>query len=328
MVAMHIVFLTVAILFSNHAGLAQAQQSSRVFRIGFLSSLAPGAITDRLDAFRKGLQELGYAEGKNVRIEARYADGRIDRLPSLAADLVRLKVDVIVTGGPAVNKFAKEATSTIPVVMSFDNDPVGNKFARSLAQPGGNITGLSTQYPEISGKQIELMKEIVPKLSRLAAIGNSSMSGNEQVLRETEKAANAFGLRLKYFDVQKPSEIQAAFRSAAQEHADAAIVLGSQVVTSHAAQFAETAANARLPTIYWSPEFVRAGGFVSYSVSINELFRRSATYVDKILKGAKPGELPIEQPTKFELVINLKAAKQIGLTIPPNVLARADRVIR
>ena len=241
---------------------------------------------------------------------------------------MRLKVDVIVTGGPAVNRLAKEATVTIPVVMSFDNDPVGNGFAASLARPGGNITGLSTHYPEISGKQLELLKDIIPRLSRVAVLGNSTVPGNAQALRETERAAGVFGVKLQYVEIENPEEIESAFRAARKGHADAVLVLGSQVVTSHAKQFAELAAKSQLPAIYWSPEFVEAGGLMTYSVSITDLFRRAATYVDKILKGAKPAELPVEQPTKFELIINLKAAKQIGLTIPPNVLLRADKVIK
>jgi putative ABC transport system substrate-binding protein len=187
---------------------------------------------------------------------------------------------------------------------------------------------LSTHYPEISGKQLEILKEIVRRLSRVAVLGNSTIPGNAQALRETELAAAAFGVKVQYLDIHSPSEIEIAFRSASKGHADAVLVLGSQVVTSHARQFAELAAKSRLPAIYWSPEFIEAGGLMTYSVSITDLFRRTAIYVGKILKGAKPADLPVEQPTKFELVINLKAAKQIGLTIPPNVLARADRVIR
>jgi putative ABC transport system substrate-binding protein len=308
--------------------LAEAQQSTRAYRIGFLSSLSPEAVSDRIGAFQQGMHELGYVEGKNFSIEWRYADGDIQRLANLAAELVRLKVDVILTGGPAVNRFAKEATTTIPIILPFDNDPVGNGFAASLARPGGNITGFSTHYPEISGKQLELLNDIVPRLRILAVLGNSSMPGNAQALRETEKAAKGFGVKLKSLDVQNASALEAAFLSAKADRCDAVLVLGSQIVTSHAKQIAAMAANSRLPAIYWSPEFVHAGGLLSYSVSINDLFRRSAVYVDKILKGAKPAELPIEQPSKFELVINLKAAKQIGLTVPPNVLARADRVIR
>ena len=307
---------------------AEAQQTAKVPRIGFLSSLSPSSITARTESFRQGLHELGYMEGKNIVIEWRYAEGNADRLKELAAELVRLKVDVIVTGGPAVNRPAKEATATIPIVLAFDNDPVGNGFAASLARPGGNITGLSTHYPEISGKQLELLKEIVPKLSRVAVLGNSTVPGNEQALRETELAAGAFGVKLQYLDVQNPKEIELAFRAASKGRAEAVLVLGSQVVTSNAKQFAELAVKDRLPAIYWSPEFVEAGGLMTYSVSITDLFRRAATYVDKILKGEKPANLPIEQPKKFEFIINLKAAKQIGLTIPPNVLARADKVIK
>ena len=307
---------------------AEAQQTAKVPRIGFLSSLSPSSITARTESFRQGLHELGYVEGKNIVIEWRYAEGNADRLKELAAELVRLKVDVIVTGGPAVNRPAKEATATIPIVLAFDNDPVGNGFAASLARPGGNITGLSTHYPEISGKQLELLKEIVPKLSRVAVLGNSTVPGNEQALRETELAAGAFGVKLQYLDVQNPNEIELAFRAASKGRAEAVLVLGSQVVTSNAKQFAELAVKDRLPAIYWSPEFVEAGGLMTYSVSITDLFRRAATYVDKILKGEKPANLPIEQPKKFEFIVNLKAAKQIGLTIPPNVLARADRVTK
>ncbi|MGE5819247.1 MAG: ABC transporter substrate-binding protein, partial [Deltaproteobacteria bacterium] len=269
-----------------------------------------------MDAFRQGLRQLGYVEGKNIVIESRWAEGKTERVPGLAAELVRLKVDVIVTGGPSVNRFAKEATATIPIVLSFDNDPVGNGFVASLARPGGNITGLSTQYPEISGKQLELLKEIVPRLSHVAAFGNSTQPGNPQALRELELTAKAFGVKLQYLDVLSPKEIETAFRAASKGHADAVLVLASQLVTSHPKQFAELAVKSRLPAIYWSPEFVEAGGLMAYSVSITDLFRRTATYVDKILKGAKPAELPVEQPTKFELVINLKAAKQISLTIP------------
>ncbi len=306
----------------------EAQQPKKVPRIGFLSSLSPAVVSDRMEAFRQGLRELGYVEGKNIVIEWRYAEGKTERLPDIAAELVRLNVDVIVTGGPAVNRSAKEATGTIPIVMAFDNDPVGNGFAASLARPGGNITGLSTHYPEISGKQLELLKEIVPRLSRVAVLGNSTVPGNAQALRETELAAGVFGVKLQYLDIQNPKEIETAFRAASKGRADAVLVLGSQVVTSHPKQFVELAAKSRLPAIYWSPEFVEAGGLITYSVIIIDLFRRTAIYVDKILKGAKPADLPVEQPTKFELVINLKAAKQIGLTIPPNVLVRADKVIK
>jgi putative ABC transport system substrate-binding protein len=307
---------------------AQAQQPKKVSRIGFLSATSPSAIAARVDAFRQGLRELGYVEEKNIVIEYRYAEGNLDHLSELAAELVRLKVDVIVSAGPPVTRAAKQATVTIPIVMAFDNDPVGNGFVASLARPSGNITGLSTHYPEISGKQVELMKEIVPRLSRVAVFGNSIQPGNPQALRETELAAGALGVQLQYLDIRSPKDIETAFREASKGRADAVLVLGNVVVTSHPKQFVELSAKSRLPAIYWNPEFVEAGGLMTYSVSITGLYQRAATYVDKILKGRKPADLPVEQPTKFEFIINLKTAKQIGLTIPPNVLARADKVIK
>jgi putative ABC transport system substrate-binding protein len=306
----------------------EAQQPKKVPRVGFLSSVSPSSVSARTEAFRQGLRELGYVEGKNIVIEWRFAEGKADRLSEFATELVHLKVDVIVTGGPAVNRPAKDATLTIPIVVGFDNDPVGNGFVASLARPGRNITGLSTYYPEISGKQLELLKEIIPKLSRVAVFGNKNQPGNPQALRETELAAGALGLQIQYLDVRESKDIEAAFRTASKEHVGAVLVLGNVIVTSHPKQFVESAAKNRLPAMYWSPEFVEAGGLMTYSVNIPDLFRRAATYVDKILKGAKPAELPVEQPTKFEFMINLKTAKQIGLTIPPNVLARADKVIR
>src|SRR2546428_6098977 len=307
------------------AVIAEAQQPTKVPRMGFLSSLSPTVVLDRVEAFRQGLRELGYVEGKNIIIDWRYAQGKTERLPDLAAELVRLNVDVIVTGGPAVNRFAKEATHTIPIIMAFDNDPVGNGFVASLARPSGNITGLSTHYPEISGKQVELMKEIVPRLSRVAVFGNSIQPGNPQALRETELAAGALGVHLQYLDIRSPKYIETAFREASKGRADAVLALGNVVVTSHPKQFVVLSAKSRLPAIYWNPEFVEAGGLMT---SITDLYQRAATYVDKILKGRKPADLPMEQPKKFELIINLKAAKQINLTIPPNVLARADKVIK
>ena len=308
--------------------LIEAQPAKKVPRIGFLSATSPSTISDRIEAFRQGLREIGYVEGQNIAIEYRYAEGKLDRHPALAAELVHLKVDVIVAGGPLGIRFATEATNTIPIVMAWDNDPVGNGFVASLARPGGNITGLSTLAPEISGKQLELLKEIVPKLSRVGVLGNSTEPGNVQSLRETELAAQAFGLQLQYIDVRSPKEIEAAFQEARKGRTDAALALTSAVFLSQRAKLADLAVKNRVPAVYQASEYVEAGGLMTYGVSITDLFRRAATYVDKILKGAKPAELPVEQPTKFELVINLKAAKQIGLTIPPNVLARADRVIR
>jgi putative ABC transport system substrate-binding protein len=267
-------------------------------------------------------------EGKNIVIEYRTAEGKLERLPALAAELVRLKVDVIVTRGPPPTRSAKEATSTIPIVMGSDIDPVGNGFVASLARPGGNITGLSALSPELSGKQLELLKEIIPKLSRVAVLGTSTIPGSAQMLRETEAAAGVFGVKLQYLEVRGPTDIEMAFRAASKEHAHAVLVLPNPVTLSHRTQVVDLAVKSRLPVMYPQSEYVEDGGLMTYGPSINDLFRRAATYVDKILKGAKPADLPVEQPTKFEFIVNLKAAKQIGLTIPPNVLARADKVIR
>jgi len=307
---------------------AEAQQPKKVPRIGFLLGVSPSAMAPRTEAFRQGLRELGYVEGKNIIIEWRYAEGKLDRLPALAAELVRLNVEVIVTGGPQATRPAKEATATIPIVMGFDNDPVGSGFVASLARPGGNITGLSSLSPEISGKQLELLKEVVPRLSRVAVLENAAEPGNAQARKETELAAAAFRVQPQYLDVRAPKDIEIAFREASKRRADALLVLVSPVVIAQRRQIAELAVKRRLPAIYPWAEFVDDGGLMTYGVSSTDLFRRAAVYVDKILKGAKPTDLPVEQPTKFEFIINLKAAKQIGLTIPPNVLARADRVIR
>jgi putative tryptophan/tyrosine transport system substrate-binding protein len=303
-------------------------QPAKVPRIGFLAAVSLSANSVRLEAFRQGLRELGYVEGKNIVIEWRYADGKLDRLPALAAELVRLNVDIIVSGGSTATRPAKEATNTIPIVMAQDTDPVGNGFVASLARPGGNITGLATLAPELSGKQLELMKEIVPRLSRVAVLGTSTRSGNAQSLKETELAAGAFGVKLQYLDILRPKDIETAFQAASKGRADAVLVLTSSFATSQRTQITGLAAKNRLPAVYDRAEFVEDGGLMTYSVSSTDLFRRAATYVDKILKGAKPAEFPVEQPTKFELVINVKTAKQIGLAIPPNFLARADKVIR
>ena len=237
-------------------------------------------------------------------------------------------MDVIVTSGPSSTAAAKEATSTTPIVMARDIDPVGNGFVASLARPGGNITGLSLLAPEITGKHLELLKETIPRLSRVAVIGTSTTQGNAQTMREIELAAAAFRVKLQYLDVAALKDVETSFRAAGNWAADAVLVLGSAIYASHRKQLTDIALKRRLPTIYRNPEYVEDGGLMSYGVNLIELDRRAATYVDKILKGAKPADIPVEQPTKFELVINLKAAKQIGLTIPPNVLARADKVIK
>jgi putative tryptophan/tyrosine transport system substrate-binding protein len=306
----------------------EAQQPTKVPRIGFLSLNSPAALAVRIEAFQQGLRELGYEEGKNIVIEWRSGEGKSERVRAHAAELVRLKVNIIVTSGPSATRPAKEATSTIPIVMAFDTDPVANGFVASLARPGGNITGLSILAPELSGKRLELLKEIVPKLSRVAVLGNSTFPGNAQMLRETELAADAFRVKVQYLDVLAAKDIETAFRSAIRGRAEAVLVMGSGVLSSQQKQIADLAIKSRLPASYLQTEYVEAGGLMSYGASLTDLARRAAVYVDKILKGAKPVDLPVEQPMKFELVINLKAAKQIGLTIPPNVLARADRVIK
>jgi putative ABC transport system substrate-binding protein len=282
----------------------------------------------RSDAFREGLRDLRYVEGKDIVIEWRSAEGKFDRLPAFAAELVRLKVNVIVTAGPTVTRPVKEATSTIPIVMASDSDPVGNGFVASLARPGGNITGLATLSPEMSGKLLEMLKEIIPGLSRLAVIGNSANPGDAQAKKETELAAEAFKIQLQYLDVQHSKDIETAFRAANKVRADALLILGNPILNTQRKQVVDLAVKNRLAVTYSRPEFINAGGLMYYGTNFNDLYRRAATYVDKILKGAKPADLPVEQPTNFEFVINLKAAKQIGLPIPPNVLARADRVIR
>jgi putative ABC transport system substrate-binding protein len=296
---------------------AETQQAKKVPWIGYLTSTTPDGQSARVEAFRQGLRDLGYVEGKNIIIEYRNVE-----------ELMRLKVDVIVTSGSVTTRYAKEATSTIPIVMTQDPDPIGNGFVASLARPGGNITGLSNVNRELSGKRLELLKEAVPRLSRVAVFGTSTFPGNAQNLRETELAAGALGVKLQYLDILGPKDIDAAFRGASKGRAEAVLGLGGPVLNSQRTPLAELAAKNRLPAIYSMREYVEDGGLMSYGVNLTDLDRRAATYVDKILKGAKPADLPVEQPTKFEFLINLKTAKQIGLTIPPNVLARADKVIR
>ena len=307
---------------------AEAQQPAKVPRIAFQTDAPAATIAARIEGFRQGLRELGYVEGRNIIVEWRSAEGKPERRNDIAAELVRLKVDVIVSPGPTVTRALKEATSTIPIVMGQDTDPVGSGFVASLARPGGNITGLAALAPEMSGKQLELLKEIIPKLSRVAVIGNSTNPGDAQALRETVLAAGSFEVYLRYLDVLDPKDIETAFRAAAKGRADALLVLGNPILNNQRKQVVELAVKHRLPATYTRPEFIEAGGLMYYGTNYNDLFRRAATYVDKILKGAKPADLPVEQPKKFELIFNMKAAKQIGLTISPNILARADRVIK
>jgi putative ABC transport system substrate-binding protein len=306
----------------------EAQQPTKIPRIGYLSTVSPAANVTRIEALRQGLRELGYVDGKNIVIEWRYAEGKVDRLPSLAAELVRLKVDVIITAASPPTRAAKELTRTIPIVMAFDDDPVGSGFVASLARPGGNVTGLSSLALEIGGKQLELLKEIIPRLSRVAILGTSTVPHYANLVKEIALVANSVEVKVQEVDVLNVSDIEKAFGAASKADAGAVLVMGSPILNSHRTQIVVLAAKSRLPATYSRPEYVHDGGLLYYGTSFPDLFHRAATYVDKILKGAKPADLPIEQPTKFELIINMKAAKQIGLTIPPNVLARADRVIK
>ena len=305
-----------------------AQQPTKVPLIGYLAGASLSANAARKEAFRQGLRELSYVEGKNIVIEWRYAEGKLDRLPALAAELVRLKVAVIVTTGGNATRAAKAATSTIPIVMTNDPDPVASGFVASLARPGGNITGLSNFAPELSGKRLEILREVVLKLSRLAVLGTSTGPAYAQVIRELELAAKAFKVQLQYLDVLDSKDVETAFRAASKGRADGVLVLDSGILFSQRVQIVELAVKNRLPAIYSNSQHVEAGGFMFYGVNILDLDRRAATYVDKILKGRKPADLPVEQPMKFEFVVNLKTAKQIGLTIPQWTLMKADRVIK
>jgi putative ABC transport system substrate-binding protein len=266
-------------------------------------------------------------EGQNIAIEYRWAEGKYERYPALAADLVRLKVDVIVAVGGAATEAAQQATRTIPIVMSVVNDPVGSGLVPSLARPGGNVTGTSVMAPDLVGKQLAVLKEIAPNVSRVALLQNPANPASAAQLREAEAAARALGVRLQTLEARSPQEIDSAFAAMTRERAGALVILADSIFTNQLRQIAEIAAKKRLPAIYVGTEYAEAGGLMGYSASLLDGERRAATYVDKILKGAKPGDLPVEQPTKFELVINLRIAKTIGLTIPPTLLQRADQII-
>jgi putative ABC transport system substrate-binding protein len=305
---------------------AEAQQTKKVYRIGYLSPRL--GMDSRAEAFRQGLRELGYAEGQNIAIEWRFTKGKTQLFPELAAELVRLKMDCFLAIGVSAIGALKQSTDTLPVVMgTIDADPVEQGFVASLARPGGNITGFTGIAYDIAGKRLELLKETVPKASRAAILVDPSPAADAHV-RETESATRNLRMQLQLLEVRKPEGLDNAFEVARQGRAQVLTVVTTGLINSHRPRIINLAANSRLPTIYSSPDFVLEGGLMSYASDPVAQSRRAATYVDKILKGAKPAELPVEQPTKFEFVINLKAAKQIGLTIPPNVLARADRVIR
>jgi putative tryptophan/tyrosine transport system substrate-binding protein len=318
--------LTIFLLASVH--LAWAQQPGKVPRIGILP---PGPISERVhlwEAFRQGLRELGYVEGQNIILVFPSGEVKPERLPHLAAELVNLKVDVIVAAAVVAVQAAKEATKTIPIVMPVASDAVETGLVASLARPGGNITGLTLISSQLSGKRLELLKEVVPRLSRLAVLSNPTTAAVPPQMRETEVAARALGVQLQPLEVRGPDDFERVFQAATKERAGALITLDDAFVFTQRTRIVKLAAKSGLPAIYGLREFVDAGGLMSYAANTSDMYRRAAAFVDKILKGAKPADLPVEQPTKFEFVINLKAAKQIGLTIPPNVLARADKVIK
>jgi ABC-type uncharacterized transport system substrate-binding protein len=320
--------LVAAILAFGH--FAEAQQAKSIPRVGFLGAMSVSAFSDRLGDVLQGLHDLGYVEGKNIAFEYRWADGKLDRLPELAAELVRLKVDVLVTfGGVVPATVAKKATSTIPIVMATGgSDPVRSGLVASLARPGGNVTGLANLFTELSGKQMELLKEIVPKLSRLAIIWHPDTPTAKSQLKDRQAAAQSLGLKVQFLEVRVPNDIDDAFLAARKGQARAVLVAANPFIFTHLTRIAELALKHRLPVIHSQTDFAEAGGLLAYGPSDSEMYRRTAVYVDKILKGAKPADLPVEQPTKFELVINLKTAKQIGVTIPQSILYRADKVIK
>jgi putative ABC transport system substrate-binding protein len=308
----------------------KAQQPAKVFRVGILGTFPPTTPEgSRLQgAFLEGLRELGYMEGRNLVIERRYAEGNEDRLPELAAELVRLKLDVIVAMGGSPPYAAKGATSTIPIVFTNNGDPVGSGLVASLARPGGNVTGLSLTTPELLGKRLQLLKETVPGVSRVAVLSNPTSPMHALSLREAEVAARALHVQVQIVEARAPGELAGAFSAATKGSAGALVVLGGPLYMRERTRIAELAAKSRLPVMAAQREYAEAGSLLAYGANLRESHRRAAAYVDKILKGAKPGDLPIEEPTKFELVVNLKTARALGLTIPPTVLARADEVIQ
>ena len=306
---------------------AHAQQTGKIPRIAVLSVAPPSSRTPSLEALRQGLRELGYVEGKNIAIEYRSAEGKLDRIQQIAAELVRLKVDCIVTAGPTPTRAARQATSTIPIVMAGGEDPVALGFVSSLARPGGNITGLTSLVGDLAGKRLELLKGVLPKLSLVAVLWDPGVDGTVRQLREMESAAQTLGVQLQSLKVRGPDELEGVFQAAVKGRANALLVVTSGPFRAYLAKIIAFAAKHRLPTMYDVKDYVDAGGLMSYGPNREDMYRRAAVYVDKILKGAKPADLPVERPTKFELAINLKTAKALGITIPQSILVRADRVI-
>jgi putative ABC transport system substrate-binding protein len=317
--------------FSPHRSPARRSRQKKVYRIGYLSAQSSSAETAHLDAFRQALRDLGYVEGQNVGIEYRFAEGRLDRLAGFAAELVRFNVDVIVTGGSPGTRAALQATRTVPLVMTVVGDPIDAGFVTSLARPGGNVTGLTQMSPQLSGKRLELLREALPNVSRVAVLVDAEIHRTLQFfapLQQTQVAANTLGLRLQSLEVRGPNpDWDGAFRAATSQGAGALMTLPGPMIELHSKHVVDLAAKHRLPAIYPTSEFVEAGGLMSYGPDRVDLKRRAAIYVDRLLKGAKPAELPVEQPTKFDLVINLQTTKALGLTIPQSLLLRADRIV-
>jgi putative ABC transport system substrate-binding protein len=307
---------------------SEAQRGTKVWRIGVLETTSAGANATNLAAFRQALSELGYAEGRNIVFEYRFAEGAPERFKDLAAELVRLKVDLILTRGTPAVLAAKAATQTIPVVMAASGDPILSGVVPNLAKPGGNVTGLSAIIVEISGKRLELLRQVVPALHRLGVLLNMGNPNNALQRSETERVARSVGVQLQELDVRKPGDLAPAFEAATRRRTDGLFVLTDAITQAHLGTIVQLAARHRLPAMYSAREFVEGGGLISYGVNYADLYRRSAQFVDKIFKGAKPGDLPVEQPTRFELLINLKTAKALGLTIPQSLLLRADEVIQ
>jgi putative ABC transport system substrate-binding protein len=296
-------------------------------RVVFIAAASAGTIAGRVDAFRAGLKGLGHVEGSTILVDYLYAGEKLDLIPALIADAMRRKPDVIVSAGPSITRALRAATGTVPIVMAFDPDPVGAGFVASLAQPGGNVTGLSSVGAQMGSKQLELLKQVMPRLRRATVIGNSGEPGNAPASQTLARDAKRLGVELTFADVRSPADIEPAFATALQSGSQAVLVLSSPMVTFHAARFAEQSLRQRLPAVFPYPDAVEAGGLMHYGVSMADLFRRAAGYVDRILRGAKPGELPVEQPSRFDLVLNLKAAQRLGIAVPADVLARADRII-
>ena len=307
---------------------AEAQQPKKVPRVGVLFPGFPSTYSLRTEAFLQGMRDLGYVDGKTIQIEWRWAEDRVEKLPDLAVELVRLNVDVIVTSSTPAAKALKNATSTIPVVMALVGDPVGTGLVAGLARPGGNLTGLTNIAQDLSAKRLELLREVVPSASRVAAMLNPTNPLDQVELKEMQFAAGKLGVQLQPIEASGSNALQEAFATMTRNRVRGLVVLTDGIFYSQRIRIVQLATKNRLPAMYFQPEFAADGGLMSYAPNTDQFFRRAAVYIDKILKGAKPADLPVEQPTRFEFIINLKAAKQIGLTIPPNVLARADRVIR